>query len=74
MAYFIEVILPLALDKTFTYKVTVAEYYFIKPGMRIAVPFGKSKIFTALAIEVHQRGAEIRSGRFGYRGPQSILE
>jgi len=54
MAYFIEVILPLALDKTFTYKVTEAEYYFIKPGMRIAVPFGKSKIFTALAIEVHQ--------------------
>ena len=54
MAYFIEVVLPLALNETFTYKVTEAEYYFIKPGMRIAVPFGKSKIFTALAIEVHQ--------------------
>ena len=54
MDYFIEVILPLALDKTFTYKVNEAEYHFIKPGMRIAVPFGKSKIFTALAIEVHQ--------------------
>jgi len=52
--FFVEVILPLALDKTFTYQVSEAEYHYIKPGMRIAVPFGKSKIYTALAIEVHQ--------------------
>lgn len=52
--FFVEVILPLALDKTFTYKVSEAEFYFIKPGMRIAVPFGKSKVYTALAVEVHQ--------------------
>ena len=45
MAYFIEVILPLALDKTFTYQVSEAEFKYIKPGMRIAVPFGKNKIF-----------------------------
>ena len=51
--FFVEVILPLALDKTFTYQVSEAEYHYIKPGMRIAVPFGKSKIYTALAIEVH---------------------
>lgn len=52
--FFIEVILPLALDKTFTYQVSEAEFHFIKPGMRIAVPFGKTKIYTALALEVHQ--------------------
>lgn len=52
--FFVEVILPLALDKTFTYQVSEAEFHFIKPGMRIAVPFGKSKIYTALAVEVHQ--------------------
>lgn len=52
--FFVEVILPLALDKTFTYQVSEAEFYFIKPGMRIAVPFGKSKVYTALAVEVHQ--------------------
>lgn len=55
MAYFVEVILPLALDKTFTYQISQTEFRFIKPGMRIAVPFGKSKIYTALAIETHQR-------------------
>lgn len=54
MSYFVEVILPLALDKTFTYQVSEAEFKYIKPGMRIAVPFGKSKMYTALAIKTHQ--------------------
>jgi primosomal protein N' (replication factor Y) len=52
--HFIEVILPLSLAKTFTYRVSQAEYDYIKKGMRVAVPFGKSKIYTALVIEVHQ--------------------
>ncbi len=55
MAYFVEVVLPLPLPKTFTYKVSETEFAFIQPGMRIAVPFGKSKIYTALAIELHQK-------------------
>ena len=54
MPYFVEVILPLALNKTFTYQVSEAEYNYIQVGMRLAVPFGKSKIYTALAIELHQ--------------------
>src|SRR5690554_3298567 len=52
--FFVEVILPLALNKTFTYQISEVEFHFIKPGMRIAVPFGKTKIYTALALEVHQ--------------------
>lgn len=52
--YFIEAILPLSLPKTFTYRVSEAEYNYIKNGMRVAVPFGKSKIYTALVIAVHQ--------------------
>jgi primosomal protein N' (replication factor Y) len=53
MQFFIEVILPLSLAKTFTYSVSEAEYHYIKKGMRVAVPFGKSKIYTALVIELH---------------------
>ncbi len=53
MPYFVSVILPLALDKLFTYSISEAEYNFIRPGMRIAVPFGKTRIYTALAIELH---------------------
>ena len=52
--YFVEVILPLSLAKTFTYSVSEAEFHFIKIGMRVAVSFGKSKIYTALVIEIHQ--------------------
>ena len=52
--HFVEVILPLSLAKTFTYSVSEAEFHFVKIGMRLAVPFGKSKIYTALVIEIHQ--------------------
>ena len=52
--HFVEVILPLSLAKTFTYSVSEAEYHYIKKGMRVAVPFGKSKIYTALVIAIHQ--------------------
>ena len=52
--YFVEVILPLSLAKTFTYSVSEAEFNYIKIGMRVAVPFAKSKIYTALVIEIHQ--------------------
>ncbi|UGS20251.1 replication restart helicase PriA [Flavobacterium cyclinae] len=50
MLYFIEVVLPLAVSKTFTYQVSEAEFHYIQIGMRVAVPFGKSKIFTALVL------------------------
>ena len=52
--FFVEVILPLSLAKTFTYRVSEAEFHFIKKGMRVSVPFGKSKIYTALVVAIHQ--------------------
>lgn len=51
--YFAEVILPFSLSKTFTYRVSEAEYNYIKIGMRLAVPV-KNRIYTALVIELHQ--------------------
>ena len=54
MSHFIEVILPLALPKTFTYEVSEAEFLFLKKGMRVAVPFGKNKIYTALVVDLHK--------------------
>ena len=54
MSFFAEVILPLSLSKTFTYSVSDAEFHFLKKGMRITVPFGKSKIYTALVVDTHQ--------------------
>ena len=51
MLFFIEVVLPLAVSKTFTYQVSEAEFHYIQIGMRVAVPFGKTKIYTALVID-----------------------
>ena len=48
MAHFIDVILPIPLEKLFTYQVTEAEADFLQMGTRVSVPFGKSKIYTAL--------------------------
>jgi primosomal protein N' (replication factor Y) len=59
MPYFAEVILPLSLDRTFTYKVSEAEYEYLKNGMRVAVPFGKNKIYTALVCDLHRNTPEL---------------
>ncbi len=54
MAYFIDVILPIPLDKEFTYSINKDEACFLKEGMRVAVQFGKSKVYAALVTRVHQ--------------------
>jgi len=52
--HFIDVILPIPIQKTFTYSVTQHEYEFLKKGMRVAVSFGKTKMYTALVFKLHQ--------------------
>ena len=51
--YFVDVILPLSLRKMFTYRVNKDEALFLKAGMRVAVSFGKSKLYTALVFQIH---------------------
>lgn len=58
MLYFVDVLLPLPLSRNYTYAINADEAKFIKPGMRIAVPLGKSKIVTGLAIQIHQNEPE----------------
>ncbi|UII79207.1 primosomal protein N' [Flagellimonas sp. CMM7] len=53
MPYFLDVVLPIPLERLFTYSISEQEAGFLKAGMRVAVPFGKSKIYTALAFNVH---------------------
>ena len=52
--HFIDVILPIPIQKTFTYSVTKSEYEFLKKGMRVAVSFGKTKMYTGLVFKLHQ--------------------
>ncbi|MFD1095740.1 replication restart helicase PriA [Salegentibacter chungangensis] len=59
MPHFIDVILPLPLDKRFTYEVTPEESEVIRLGMRVAVPFGKSKIYTAVVAGKHKNAPQV---------------
>lgn len=53
MPTYVDVILPLPLKQLFTYEVSEVEAKTIQPGMRIAVPFGKTKVYTALSVQLH---------------------
>lgn len=53
MPYFIDVIIPIPLKKLFTYSITPSESHFLKAGIRVAVPFGKSKIYTGIVAKIH---------------------
>ncbi len=55
MSYFIDVILPIPIQKLFTYSITDAEAEYLEVGMRVSVPFGKSKIYTGLVYNIHQK-------------------
>ncbi|MDO6471990.1 primosomal protein N' [Maribacter sp. 1_MG-2023] len=59
MANFINVILPIPLEKSFTYSVTEEEAALLKPGMRVAVPFGKSKIYTGVVQSIHKNPPKV---------------
>ena len=54
MSYFIDVILPIPIQKTFTYSITEDEANFLQKGMRVAVSFGKTKMYTGLVFNIHQ--------------------
>ncbi|MBT8297365.1 MAG: primosomal protein N' [Maribacter sp.] len=59
MQHFINVILPIPLEKLFTYRISKTEFEYLEIGMRVAVPFGKSKIYTALVYEIHSTPPEL---------------
>lgn len=59
MDYFIDVIVPIAVTTTFTYRVSQAEYNFLKQGMRVAVPFGKRLVYTAMVLNKHSQKPQV---------------
>lgn len=52
--FFVDVALPLSVKGTFTYQTEEAEYEQIHIGCRVAVSFGRSKIYTAIVLHKHQ--------------------
>ena len=64
MQYFADVLLPLSLGKPYTYAVTSGEYEFLKPGFRVAVSFGKSKVYTAIILRLHHKAPQRYTPKF----------
>lgn len=50
---YVDVILPLPLDETFTYSVPDGMEGKVVPGVRLLVPLGKSKKYIAMATRLH---------------------
>lgn len=49
---FVEVLLPLNLNKSFTYRVPRSLSSEISAGQRVAVPFGKNKLFAGIVLKI----------------------
>ncbi|MGV3508734.1 MAG: replication restart helicase PriA, partial [Sphingobacteriaceae bacterium] len=50
--FFVEVILPLSISKTYTYRVPHALNDNLQIGKRVIVQFGKSRIYTAIVFKI----------------------
>jgi primosomal protein N' (replication factor Y) len=52
--FFVDVVVPLALPQVLTYRVPVAWENYVQQGVRVVVPLGKSKRYTAIVWRVHE--------------------
>ena len=58
---YVDVILPLPLEGTFTYSLPTALADKVGLGVRVLVPLGKSKTYTAMAVRVHDNKPEFET-------------
>ena len=59
MNYYADVILPLPLKGTFTYHITKKQKETLDIGFRVAVSFGKRKVYTGIIKKVHNTKPEL---------------
>ena len=50
-----DVILPLPLENSYTYRIPEDLERAVTPGCRVIVHFGKKRYYTAIVMEVHDR-------------------
>lgn len=51
--YFTEILLPLSVPNTFTYRIPQSMEPYVQVGMRVVVPFGKNKLYTGIVFSIH---------------------
>ena len=52
---FVDIILPLPVPGTFTYRVPFEFNEYVKVGQRVVIQFGRKKIYTGLIRNIHQK-------------------
>jgi len=64
MNHFIDIILPLPLPSRFTYQVQEEAVENLQIGMRVAVPFGKTKVYTGIVATMHQEAPKVYKAKY----------
>ena len=59
--HYVDVILPLPLEGTFTYSVPEPMVAQVRMGVRVLVPLGRSKTYTAMAVQLHSEKPEFET-------------
>lgn len=59
--HYVDVILPLPLEGTFTYSVPEPIVAQVRMGVRVLVPLGRSKTYTAMAVRLHSEKPEFET-------------
>ena len=62
--FFADVIIPVALSQEFTYRVPFDLNDHIRPFVRVIVPFGKGKLYTALVTRIHEEVPTVYQAKY----------
>lgn len=60
---YVDVILPVPLEGTFTYTISDEMAAACTTGVRVLVPFGKSKTYAGVVVRVHDEGAQVAESK-----------
>lgn len=58
ITHFADVLLPLPLPSLFTYRIPYDMKNLVSFGKRVIVPFGRSKLYSALVVRVHEEAPQ----------------
>ena len=59
VTHFVDVLLPQPLPALFTYRVPYEMNDLVGFGVRVIVPFGRSKLYSALVVRVHENAPQV---------------
>ena len=62
--FFADVLLPVPIHQVFTYRVPFELNDSLAFGLRVIVPFGKSKLVTGIVTEIHERIPEVYQAKY----------